>query len=162
VIDEVRVSRALVNAAIATWTSEGMTPSEINNGSCFEFADGLDHAHDRFESIGIGNLMLYRGKWNDEEYAFDEDLLSKRVHYRPLHGFTWQEMFSSGLFDWPGIHGWAHCRITDLCFDAETPEGTRNPFELSYFAPRWRTMLLARENTRAAAGRPDIVESERR
>lgn len=139
---EIEYSRAQVTGIIGEWAAEGREPSEINNGSCFEFADDTASRNPgRFMSVGIGDFMLYRGKWADEEYGFDEALLFHQwPTYQPLHGFTWEQMFSWGVFDWPGIHAWVHCRITGLCFDAETPEGVGNPFELNYFAARWKLM----------------------
>lgn len=135
-------SRSLIVDVLADWKDEGRDPHEINNGSCFEFAEDVADRHPgRFMSVGIGDFMLYRGKWADEEYGFDEALLFHQwPTYRPLHDFTWAQMFSWGVFDWPGIHAWAHCRLTSLCFDAETPDGVRNPFELAYFAERWKLM----------------------
>ena len=135
-------SRSLVNGVLADWESRGLKPEEINNGSCFEFAEEVESRNPgRFMSVGIGDFMLYRGKWADEEYGFDEALLLHQwPAYQPLGDFTWKQMFAWGVFDWPGIHAWAHCRITGLCFDAQTPEGAGNPFELSYFAERWRLM----------------------
>ena len=139
---EIEFSRSQIAAILHEWTSEGRRPSEINNGGCFEFADDVAARNPaRFMSVGIGDFMLYRGKWADEEYGFDEALLFHQwPTYQPLHDFTWKQMFAWGVFDWPGTHAWTHCRITGLCFDAETPEGVSNPFELPYFSKRWKLM----------------------
>lgn len=144
---ESQFSRSRIAGVLDEWIAEGREPAEINNGSCFEFADDIASRYpERFMSVGIGDFMLYRGKWADEEYGFDEALLFHQwPSYQPLHGFTWSQMFSWGVFDWPGIHAWAHCRITGLCFDAETPDGVGNPFELNYFMERWRLMQQVSE-----------------
>ena len=144
---EIEFSRDHIAGVLNKWTKEGRKPAEINNGSCFEFADDVaSRRPERFMSVGIGDFMLYRGKWADEEYGFDEALLFHQwPAYQPLHGFTWEQMFTWGVFNWHGIHAWAHCRITGYCFDAETLEGRLNPFELQYFAKHWEAMLRLRE-----------------
>ena len=139
---EIAESRRVVALVLRRWKRQGHKPSRINNGSCFESADDIaGERPDRFTAVGIGNLMLYRGNWKDEEYAFDEELLSRaRPGYQPLGGHRWKDMFDWGVFSWPGIHAWAHCEITGLCFDAETPEGVTNPFALHYFHTYWTAM----------------------
>ena len=145
-ITEADTSRMVVAKVLERWKIEGHSPNEINNGNCFEFADDVESIlPDRFISIGIDSLMLYRGKWSDEEYAFDADLLTRQYpDYAPLNEHTWEEMFLWGVFAWPGIHAWAHCGVTGLCFDAETPEGIINPFALRYFEAHWKAMETLR------------------
>lgn len=140
---EINYSRSIISEEINKWIKEGKTPAEINNGSCFDFAEDVARNNPgRFASVGLGDFMLYRGKWADEPYGFDEALLFHEwPNYSPLHGHSWKEMFNWAVFNWPGIHAWAHCRVTGLCFDVETPEGVFNPFNLAYFKPYWERMI---------------------
>lgn len=127
---------AIVKRVRDRWVEEtGQTPHEINRGQCFEFADALEaEAPTVFQSVEIGNIFRYGGKYNDDPEGFDEALIAK--HWpgtRPYPGLTWDQMFGEVGLDWPGIHGWAYCAKTDMCYDIEHPEGVRNPFDLSFF-----------------------------
>lgn len=140
--------RAQVREVLAHYMAEhGQTPEVINDGGCFDFADDMHRHSADFQAISLGEIFTYDKDANGyptDEIGFDEELLAKYwPSYQPLHGFTFEEMFLNG-FGWGGIHCWAHHHPTGLVFDAETPDGITNPFELSYFAPRWQHMLELR------------------
>jgi hypothetical protein len=131
----------IVQSVLAKYIDRGLTPRDINHGRCEEFANDLERvAPDIFQSISIGDIMRYNE--DDDPTRFDEKLLRKYwPTYHPFEGVTWQEMFDNGL-NWPGIHAWAFSPVNKLCYDAETPHGVSNPFDLSFF-DLWKVEVRA-------------------
>lgn len=127
----------------------GEAPEQINNGSCEEFADDLAEMHpDMFQSISIGEIMKYGGEYNDKPIGYDEQLL--KTHWpmiKPPHGLTWDQIFNDVGLDWPGTHCWAFCKQTGLSYDAVTPQGVSNPFDLSFFKPYFDDYFASASST---------------
>lgn len=93
-----------------------ITPHDINNGQCFEFADEIERvAPDIFQSMSVGQIFKYQGKYEDDPYGFDEKLLNAHWKgYQPFKGYSWDQMFNDLGMNWPGTHAWAHCKSNEF------------------------------------------------
>jgi hypothetical protein len=136
-------TQAVLERLKAWFDEHGDTPYKINHGQCFEFVDDLEsHYPELFQSIEIGNIFSYAGEYNDDPDGYDEDLIAQHwPNIKPVLDLNWQQMFHEVGLNWPGTHGWAFCKQTCLSYDAETPEGRQNPFDLPFFKPYYDEYL---------------------
>lgn len=116
-------------------SGHAITPHEINNGMCYEFADTLERMEPAmFQSMDMGGILSYGGEYDDDPQGFDEELLAAHWKgYQPFKGLTWKQMFHDVGLNWPGTHAWGYCKTNGLCYDAETTYGVQNPFDLKFF-----------------------------
>lgn len=137
-LESVQSPSDIVRAKREQWCDDqGLTPKEINNGQCFDFAEELERENrDMFEAEGFGNFMNHdyeAGEDFGDATGFDQKWLQHRPHWQPPEGLDWDDMFK--IFSWDGTHGWAYCERDSKCYDIEHPEGVYNVFDLTFLQP---------------------------
>lgn len=114
------------------WNELNITPWEINNGLCDQYAQELTsciksnngNAYE-IEFFNITNTADY--DWDD----FYENSV-ENLNLLPTHNLTKDELIKEMSNNADNTHVWTVFEINGLCFhfDAECPEGVNNPFKL--------------------------------
>lgn len=113
---------------------EGVSPYDINNGSCYRFADELAK---KLTQRGIKAQSIASEELQKEEDGipteWDVPLLKKYWLKTPPAGLTWEDIETPEFLEITGSHCMTFVPDLNLWFDSEAPEGVPIFFDLPMY-----------------------------